>query len=124
MLTLLSCITPQFFRMTDKIVVLSTCATELEAGKLARLLIEERLAACVNVVPGVQSYYRWQGAIESSAEFLLVIKSSRTLFPALLTLLEKHHSYEVPEALALAVLDGAPAYLAWLQGNLRESEIE
>jgi len=66
--------------MTDKIVVLSTCATEEEGEKLARLLIEERLAACVNVIPRMRSFYWWQGSIESSAECLLVVKSSRALF--------------------------------------------
>ena len=66
--------------MTDKIVVLSTCATEEEAAKLARALVEARVAACVTMVPGARSVYRWQGAIESAAECLLVIKSSRPLF--------------------------------------------
>jgi periplasmic divalent cation tolerance protein len=108
--------------MTDKIVVLSTCATENEAEKLARLLVEERLAACVNVVPGIRSYYRWQGAVESASELLLVIKSSQALFPALREMLQKHHSYEIPELLALPVLDGAPNYLHWLQDNLAGPE--
>lgn len=124
MLTLLSYVTPHFFRMTDKIVVLSTCPTEAEAGKLARLLVEERVAACVNVVRGVSSYYRWQGAIESATEFLLVIKSSRTLFPALRAMLEGNHSYEVPEVVAIPVLDGSPAYLSWLSANLAGTETE
>ena len=110
--------------MTDKIVVLSTCANEVEAGKLARLLVEQRLAACVNVVPGIASYYRWQGAIESATEFLLVIKSSRTLFPALSATLKEHHSYEVPEVLALPVLDGSPDYLSWLSASLSGPQTE
>ena len=124
MLTLLSCDTPHFFRMTDKIVVLSTCPTQAEAGKLARLLVEQRVAACVNVVPGVSSYYRWQGAIENATEFLLVIKSSRALFPALRSMLEENHSYEVPEVVAIPVLDGSPAYLSWLSANLAGAETE
>ncbi|MGD0497949.1 MAG: divalent-cation tolerance protein CutA [Bryobacteraceae bacterium] len=105
--------------MTDKIVVLSTCAHEEEAEKLARKLVEERLAACVNVIPRMRSYYRWQGAIEAADECLLVIKSSRALFPALVSVLESAHSYEVPEALAIPILDGAAPYLNWLGGNLR-----
>ena len=94
--------------MTDKIVVLSTCATEEEAAKLARVLVEARVAACVTIVPGVRSVYRWQGAIESAAECLLVIKSSRQLFEALRMALEQAHAYDVPEVLALD--DGAAAH--------------
>jgi periplasmic divalent cation tolerance protein len=104
--------------MTDKIVILSTCADEAEAERLARLLVDSRLAACVSVIPGVRSYYRWKGAVESAGEFLLVIKSERSLFPPLCALLEKSHSYEVPEVLALQVADGAANYMAWLDANL------
>lgn len=104
--------------MTDKIVILSTCSSEEEAERIARALVEARLAACVNVLPQVRSFYRWQGAIEDAAEFLLVIKSSRPLFPALRAALEKIHSYEVPELVALAVVDGSANYLHWLDENL------
>ena len=107
-----------FFQMTDIIVILSTCATREEAEKLARVLIEERLAACVNVIPGVRSYYRWKGAIESADECLLVIKSSRELFGSIAAILEGEHSYEVPELLALPVVEGATNYLNWLLANL------
>lgn len=109
--------------MTDKtgnIVVLSTCSGNEEAEKLARLLLEERLAACVNIVPGLRSFYRWKGAIESAGECLLIVKSSRELFDRLRAALEKAHSYEVPEVLALPVVDGSDQYLDWLQANLRE----
>ena len=105
--------------MTDKIVILSTCASEDEAGKLARMLVEERLAACVNVVPRMRSYYRWKGAIESAEECLLVIKTSRELFGALRSALEKAHSYEVPEIVALPVVEVSPNYLSWLHLNLK-----
>ncbi len=106
--------------MTDKIVVLSTAASAEEAEKIARRLVEERLAACVNVVPGVRSFYRWQGKIENAAEWLLVIKSSRDRFEALRIAVEKLHSYEVPEAIALSVIDGARNYLNWMEGELGE----
>ena len=119
MLTSLSRFAPHNFEMTDKIVVLSTCATEEEAGKLARLLVDERLAACVSVAPRVRSFYRWKGAVETSEEWLLVVKSSRRLFPAVTAALKKAHSYEVPEALAIPVVDGAADYLGWLGENLR-----
>jgi len=105
--------------MTDKIVVLSTCASEDEAGRLARDLVEARLAACVNVIPRVRSFYRWKGAIESAEECLLIIKSSRTLFDPLRVALEKVHSYEVPESIAMQIVDGSENYLGWLTANLR-----
>src|ERR1035438_329145 len=97
--------------MTDKIVVLSTCATEADAERLARALVAGRLAACVNVAPGVRSFYHWKGEIESGAEFLLIIKTSRDLFPALSAEMAKLHPYEMPELLALPVVDGAENYL-------------
>ena len=105
--------------MTDKIVVLSTCAAEADAERLARALVEGRLAACVNVVPGVRSFYHWKGEIESGVEFLLIVKTSRDLFPALRAEIEKLHPYEVPELLALPVVAGAQNYLSWFQANLR-----
>ena len=107
--------------MTDKIVVLSTCAAEADAERLARALVAERLAACVNVAPGVRSFYHWKGEIESAAEYLLIIKTSRELLPALKAEIAKLHPYELPELLALPVVDGAEDYLGWLQANLRES---
>ncbi|MGQ9634109.1 MAG: divalent-cation tolerance protein CutA [Bryobacteraceae bacterium] len=104
--------------MTDKIVVFSTCSSSEEAEKLARTLVEERLAACVSIVPGVQSIYRWRGQIESSSEYLLMIKTRRDRMPSLRAAFERLHSYEVPELLALSVIDGAPAYLEWLDREL------
>jgi len=108
--------------MTDQIVVLSTCSSEEEAERLARLLVEQRLAACVSVVPGVRSFYRWRGAVECAAEWLLLAKSSRGLFPALAAALERAHSYEVPEVLALPVVEGAANYLDWLATSLRSQQ--
>jgi periplasmic divalent cation tolerance protein len=108
------------FSMTDKIVVLSTCASEEEAETLARSMLEQRLAACVNVIPRMRSYYRWKGALESNEEWLLLIKSSRDRFHALMAALEKAHSYEIPEVVALQVVDGSPNYLNWIEVNLRD----
>jgi periplasmic divalent cation tolerance protein len=108
--------------MTDKIVVLSTCANQEEAERLARLLVDQRLAACVNVIPGLRSYYRWKGAVEAADECLLIVKSSRDLFASLKAALEKAHSYEVPEALAIPIVDGAANYLHWLGENLRSQD--
>jgi len=106
--------------MTDKIVVLNTCANEDEAERLARMLIDRRLAACVTVVPRSRSFYRWKGAVEAADECLLLIKSSRPLFEQLCVELEKAHSYEVPEVLALAVVAGSAPYLDWLETSLQE----
>lgn len=106
--------------MTDKIVVLSTCDSKARATRLARHLVKRRLAACVSIVPGARSVYRWKGAIEDAAEWLLVIKSRRDLFPALRDEIGKLHTYEVPEVIALPVVDGAENYLAWLDAELTQ----
>lgn len=108
--------------MTDKIVVLSTCGSAEEAERIARRLVETRLAACVNIAPGARSIYRWQGAIEDSTECLLVIKSRRDLLDALEIELRKAHSYEVPEIVALTVVDGSEGYLGWMDRELRSAE--
>lgn len=105
--------------MTDKIVVITTCGNEDEANRIAHLLVEGHLAACVSVMPGVRSHYRWQGAVESADEWMLFAKSTREKFADLRAALEKVHSYEVPEVLALAVVDGAPNYLNWVDRSLR-----
>jgi periplasmic divalent cation tolerance protein len=104
--------------MTDKIVVFSTAASAEEAEKIARSLVEARLAACVNVIPEIRSFYRWQGKTEDSTEWLLVIKSSRERFDALRAAVEKLHSYDVPELIALPVVEGARNYLNWMDGEL------
>ncbi len=104
--------------MTDKIVVLSTCASAEEAERVARGLVEKRLAACVNVLPGVRSVYRWKDAIEDEEEVLLVIKTSRALLQELTDEIERLHSYEVPEIIALQVVDGSERYFAWMNREL------
>jgi periplasmic divalent cation tolerance protein len=109
--------------MTDKIVVLSTCESEEHAQKLARQLVEQRLAACVTILPGARSVYHWKGNIEEAAECLLLIKSRRDLFDSLRAALLKVHSYEVPEVIALPIVDGSEAYLAWLDRELSISSI-
>ena len=104
--------------MTDKIVVLTTCNTEKRALALARHLVERRVAACVNIMPKARSVYRWNDRIENAAEWLLVIKSRRDLYPDLHAEIEKIHTYEVPEVLALQVVDGSEAYLDWIDREL------
>ena len=100
--------------MTYKIVVLCTCGSAEEAERISGFLVEAKLAACANIVPGLTSVYRWKGALERSSEWLLIIKSRRGSFPQLRAEIEKLHSYEVPEIIALEIVDGAEAYLGWI----------
>ena len=104
--------------MTEKIVVLSNCGSEEEAQRVARVLVGARLAACVNIVPGVRSIYHWQGTVHEDSEWMLIIKSTRPLFEQLAAELRKIHSYEVPEVLAIPVVAGDEAYLEWLNREL------
>ena len=104
--------------MTDKIVVLTNCGSAEEAARIARALVEKKLAACVNVMPPGRSIYRWKGGIEDQQESLLVIKTSRALFNDLRVEIEKLHSYEVPEVIAVPIVDGSDGYLEWLDREL------
>lgn len=107
--------------MSERVVVLSTVARAEDAERIARALVERGLAACVNVVPGVVSIYRWKGAVEREEERLLLIKTRREAFAALREALVGLHPYEVPEVLALPIEDGHAPYLAWLDENSRPS---
>jgi len=103
--------------MTDgneAIVVLVTAGSAESAEKIARALVEERLAACVNVIPGIRSIYRWQGRVADDAEWLLVAKTGRSRFAELEARVRALHSYEVPEVIMLPVVGGAADYLAWI----------
>ena len=104
--------------MTDFQIVLSTCADREQAERIAHRLVEQHLASCVNILPGVQSIYRWQGAVESAAEVLLLIKTSSARSQDVQSTIASLHSYEVPEFLILPVLGGSDAYLAWLGASL------
>lgn len=104
--------------MTDKIVVFTTCGSEEEARALAAMLIEKRLAACVNITAPLTSVYRWKGRVEESREWLLIVKSRRERFDQLRVALESAHSYELPEVLAIPVVDGSPNYLAWVDAEI------
>ena len=107
--------------MTDKVIVLSTCPSREEAKRIARGLVEERLAACVNVVDGVLSVYQWQGSVHESDEVMLVVKSRRDLLGRLQERLAGMHSYEVPEVMAIPVAEGLPAYIEWMDRELEPS---
>jgi periplasmic divalent cation tolerance protein len=102
--------------LTDKCVVLVTCGSLGEAKRVARAVVEARLAACVNILPGAfTSIYRWKGKVESASERLLLIKTSRKRLAKLQAEVERLHSYDVPEFIALPVVAGSRDYLAWLE---------
>jgi periplasmic divalent cation tolerance protein len=100
--------------VTDKIVVLTTCNSQEQGAQLARHLLEHRLAACVNIVTGARSFYRWKGEIEQAAEVVLIIKSRRDVFEKLRDAIVQLHSDEIPEVIALPVVDGSEGYLNWV----------
>jgi len=108
--------------MPDPIQVVTTTASREDAERIARELIDERLAACVQVAGPITSTYRWQGAIESSREWLCLIKSRQDLYAELEAAIRRLHPYEVPEILALPVVAGNPAYLAWLDAEVKRPD--
>lgn len=96
------------------LLVLTNCPDEESANAIALALVEERLAACVNILPRVQSIYRWEGAVESATEIPLLIKATAANYSALETAIRDRHPYTVPEIIALPVERGLPAYLEWI----------
>ena len=103
----------------EAIVVLVVTSTREEGETIARRLVEDRLAACVNLVPQIRSVFRWEGALCQEDESLLVIKSTRDRFPALVTAVKKLHSYTVPEIIALPIVEGAEEYLRWIDESTK-----
>ena len=108
--------------MTDKRIVLTTASSEEEAQKIARHLVERRLAACVNIVPQVTSIYRWQGKMEEAGEFLLIIKTTAAAFGEVREAIASLHSYELPECICLTIEDGSPNYLEWIADSVSMEE--
>ena len=103
--------------MTNARIVLTTAGSQEEARKIANALLERRLAACVNIVPHVESIYRWQGKIETAEEWLLVIKTQAELFDRIRNAVKELHSYDLPECVMLEVAAGSPEYLDWIAKN-------
>nr|XP_054510258.1 protein CutA homolog [Agelaius phoeniceus] len=95
-----------------------TCPNLSVATELARSLVQQRLAACVNIIPGVTSVYTWQGKLEEDSEVLLMIKTRSSRVPALSDFVRSHHPYEVPEVVALPVAQGNPPYLRWVRDSV------
>jgi periplasmic divalent cation tolerance protein len=100
--------------LSDPLVVFCTCPTREVALAIANAVVEARLAACVNVVPGVTSVYRWQDQVQQDEEVLLVIKTPAGRYAELEAALRERHPYELPEVIAVPVAMGSPAYLQWL----------
>lgn len=99
---------------SQSLVVYCTCPDLATAERIAETLVDERLAACVNIIPGLTSIYRWQGQIQRDAELLLIIKTRNMLYPLLEARIRELHPYAVPEIIALPIQSGSAAYLNWI----------
>jgi len=108
-------------KQIGKVVIFVTTGTEEEAHKIAELLLTKRKAACVNIVPGVESSFWWQGKLDSARESLLIIKTRASLLSEIVELVKSIHSYEVPEIIALPIIGGNEDYLKWIDDEVRES---
>jgi len=105
--------------MSEPLLVLVTAGSQAEAEAIAGALVAERLAACVNVVPGITSIYRWQGEVQRDQEWLLLVKSRRDVLEDLVRRVRELHSYDLPETIALPLVGGSAPYLEWLVGEVR-----
>ncbi len=105
--------------MTDKILVLTTASSKEEARRMGRALVERLLAACVSIVPQVDSIYRWEGEIEEAEEFLLIVKTTRSAFERVRNAIHELHSYDVPECVSVAIDEGSTEYLSWIGQSVK-----
>jgi periplasmic divalent cation tolerance protein len=104
-------------------VVLVTCASMAEARKIGRAVVEKKLAACANIVAGVESIYRWKGKVERAREALVIMKTSETRLRQLKREVKRLHSYDVPEFIALPIVAGSKEYLQWIGENTRAGKV-
>ena len=104
--------------MTEALVVFTAFANEQDAARVVRVLVEERLIACANLLPGARSIYRWKDGVQDEREVVVLMKTRKQDWTALLSRLHELHPYETPECLALRVAAGAPKYMAWLEEAL------
>jgi periplasmic divalent cation tolerance protein len=101
--------------MPSYVVVLVTCASKLDAQKLAQIVLEKRLAACISIVDCVESFFRWQSQVDHAQECLLILKTQDKHLDDLTKLIKLHHSYELPPIIALPIIGGCTDYLNWIQ---------
>ena len=104
--------------MTEALIVFTTFANEADAARVARALVEERLVACANLLPGARSIYRWREQVEDQREVVVLMKTRKQDWTALISRLHELHPYEVPECIAVRIAAGAPRYMAWLDEAL------
>ena len=104
--------------MSDKLIVLTTAGSETEARKMAQTLVERRLAACVNIIPRIQSVYRWEGKVEETEECLLLIKTVKAHEDQVRTAIRELHTYDLPECIAIPIESGSAEYLKWLSDSV------
>ena len=104
--------------MTDALMVFTTFANEADAERVVRSLVEERLIACGNLLPGARSIYRWEGKLAEAREVVVLMKSRKQDWPVLMSRLHELHPYDTPECVAVRIASGAPKYMAWLDAAL------
>jgi len=105
--------------VTEALIVVTTTETQADAERLAQILVEQELAACVQVMPQIISIYRWKEKIEQASETLLFIKTTRDVYPELEAAIKQHHSYQTPEILAIPAANGSADYLNWLNSSIK-----
>lgn len=105
--------------MSTAQIVLTTVGTQEEARKIARALVERRLAACVNIVPQIESVYRWRGTVETANEWLLIVKTTTDAFQRVRDAIQELHSYELPECVMIGISGGSDDYLNWIGENVK-----
>ena len=110
--------------MTEMLLVFSTFASEEDGARVVRALVEERLVACGNLLPGARSLYRWNDRVADEREVVAILKTRKQDWPALLSRLHELHPFEIPECVAVRIAAGAPKYLAWLEESLAPSPEE
>ena len=104
--------------MTDNVLVLTTAGSEAEARNIANQLVERRVVACVNMIPRIQSVYRWEGKVETAEEFLLIIKTTKARSANVQAAIRQLHSYDLPECIVISIEDGSAEYLKWIEESV------
>lgn len=108
--------------LMDEILVLVTVGSEDEASKISKILVENRLAACVNIIPGIRSVFQWEGRIEEEREFLLLVKTVQEAFDQLVIAVKTNHSYSLPEIIVLPISYGSEDYLSWIRNMTKSGD--